>query len=69
MPVAALLHARVSYANWACNTLPSPNMHWFVRRMSIITIKYNNIGVESYPMVMQFFQSMGLTTHTTNKAT
>ena len=46
-----------SYANWGVN----PNAtDPFVRRMALITIKYNNMGLESYPATMQCFRSLGL---------
>lgn len=55
-----------SYANWGLNTAEAT--HWFVRRMSVITIKYNNIGVESFPLVCDMFRSAGFTKHTSKDA-
>ena len=46
-----------SFANWGINTNNNDN---FVRRMALITIKYNNMGLESYPATMQSFRNLGL---------
>lgn len=57
--VAGNVHPVVhSFANWGLNT--GRQMHWFIRRMACITIKYNNIGVESYPAVMNLLRWFGL---------
>jgi len=63
--LAGNVHAVVhSYANWGLNT--SRAMHGFMRRMAIVTIKYNNIGVESYPCVMAMLRQLGVARHITN---
>jgi len=65
---AGYIHALPhSYANWAVNT--SRDVNWFVRRMSVITVKYNNIGVESYPWVMGLFKWIGFTSGTSDTVT
>jgi hypothetical protein len=50
-----LLHG---YAAWGVN-VESDN--WFVRRMSVITVKYNNLGVEAWPFMVGFLAKCGLT--------
>lgn len=45
------------FANWGIN----PNAaDPFIRRMSLITIQYNNMGFESYSTTMQFFRDFGV---------
>jgi hypothetical protein len=56
-----------SFANWGLNM--RRHMHWFVRRMAVITIKYNNIGVESYPAVMELLRWFGLVSLNINELT
>jgi len=55
-----------SFANWGIN--PSlPNA--FLRRMAVVTIKYNNMGLESYPSTMQFIRWTGLASYITHDVT
>ena len=51
-----------SYANWGVNL--NENINWFIRRMGVITVKYNNIGVETYPLVVKLFKAVGITSYT-----
>jgi len=52
-----------SYANWGVD----PNISDpFLRRMAIMTIKYNNIGMESYPGVLELLRKVGITRYTTH---
>ena len=45
-------------SNWAVNL--DEIINWFVRRMGIITVKYNNIGVETYPWFMETLKILGI---------
>jgi len=55
-----------SYANWGIDPSSSDP---FLRRMAIITIKYNNIGLESYPDTMELLRRVGITRYTTHDVT
>jgi len=49
-----LLHG---YASWGVNV---ESENWFIRRMSIITVKFNNLGVEAWPFMVGFLSWLGL---------
>merc|ERR1712113_381837 len=66
--IAGNVHPVVhSFANWGLNT--GRHMQWFIRRMACITVKYNNIGVESYPAVMNLLRRLGLASININDIT
>jgi len=57
MQTHPVVHA---YANWGLN--PELESNWWIRRMGLITVKYNNIGIMAYPWLIECLNQMGITT-------